>query len=219
MPATDHKFDPIPTRDYYSLASIFASTKSLAKVEGTVSQLYFAPLVSKEVADRYNAHQEKVKAKQEDIDEVTGAEAERYAAVLRAQMKRYLPAAWQYENRPGSMADLKLADFARQQTLDAVVLERWIMYLKPSIDVRPHLKRWYEATDAATVALSRSESLQKLPSRTLLKWLGLSKRSCRLWLWRGTRPSKRTRRKSRRRAGSECRRRSGLVSTWQGSAS
>src|SRR5439155_15038541 len=86
----DHKFDPIPTRDYYSLASIFASTKSLAKVEGTVSQLYFAPLVTKEVADRYNAHQEKVKAKQEDIDEVTGAEADRHAAALRAQMTRYL---------------------------------------------------------------------------------------------------------------------------------
>jgi len=28
----DHKFDPIPTRDYYSLASILASTKSLSKV-------------------------------------------------------------------------------------------------------------------------------------------------------------------------------------------
>ena len=159
----DHKFDPIPTRDYYSLASIFASTKSLAKVEGTVSQLYFAPLVTKEVADRYNAHQDKVKAKQEEIDEVTGAEADRHAAALRAQMDKYLPAAWQYENRPGSMADLKLADFARQQNLDAVVLERWITYLKPSIDVRPHLKRWYEATDAATAALSRSETQQKLP--------------------------------------------------------
>ena len=159
----DHKFDPIPTRDYYSLASIFASTKSLARVEGTVSQLYFAPLVPKDVADRYNSHQEKVKAKQEDIDEVTGAEADRHAAALRALMPKYLPAAWQYENRPGSMADLKLADFAGQQNLDAVVLERWITYLKPSIDVRPHLKRWYEATDAATAALSRSETQRTLP--------------------------------------------------------
>ena len=29
----DHKFDPIPTKDYYSLASIFASTRSLSKLE------------------------------------------------------------------------------------------------------------------------------------------------------------------------------------------
>ncbi len=159
----DHKFDPIPTRDYYSLASIFASTKSLARVEGTVSQLYFAPLVPKDVADRYNSHQERVKAKQEDIDEVTGVEADRHAAALRELMPKYLPAAWQYENRPGTMADLKLADLARQQNLDAVVLERWITYLKPSIDVRPHLKRWYEATDAATAALNRSETQRTLP--------------------------------------------------------
>jgi len=159
----DHKFDPIPTKDYYSLASIFASTKSLAKVEGTVSQLYFAPLVTKEVADRYNAHQDQVKAKQEEIDEVTSVEADRHAAALRAQMEKYLPGAWQYENRPGSMAALKLTDYARQQNLDAVVLERWITYLKPSIDVRPHLKRWYDATDNATAALSRSETQQALP--------------------------------------------------------
>jgi len=159
----DHKFDPIPTRDYYSLASIFASTKSLAKVEGTVSQLYFAPLVTKDVANRYNAHQDKLKTKQEEIDEIVGLEADRHAATLRAQMTNYLPAAWQYQNRPGSMADLKVAEFARDQNLDVVVLERWITYLTPSIDVRPHLKRWYAATDAATAALSRSETQQKLP--------------------------------------------------------
>src|SRR5439155_8055 len=41
----DHKFDPISTKDYYGLASIFASSKQLAKLEGTVSELYFAPLV------------------------------------------------------------------------------------------------------------------------------------------------------------------------------
>jgi hypothetical protein len=39
----DHKFDPISTEDYYSLASIFASTKQLSKLEGITSHmLYFA---------------------------------------------------------------------------------------------------------------------------------------------------------------------------------
>lgn len=159
----DHKFDPIPTRDYYSLAAIFASTKSLAKVEGTVSQLYFAPLVSKEVADRYNEHQEKVKAKQEEIEDVIDLEAARYAAALRDQMPNYLPAAWQYENRPGALAGLKLEEFARQRNLDAAVLERWIEYLKPTLDVRPHLKRWYATTEAATSALGKAERQGRLP--------------------------------------------------------
>ena len=51
----DHKFDPILTADYYALASIFASTRQLAKLEGTVSELYFAPLVAKPEADAWPA--------------------------------------------------------------------------------------------------------------------------------------------------------------------
>src|SRR5438094_3215194 len=42
----DHKFDPIRTKDYYSLASIFASTKSFRNYgrPGAVAYLYYAPL-------------------------------------------------------------------------------------------------------------------------------------------------------------------------------
>jgi len=42
----DHKFDPIPTRDYYSLASIFASTEDAAGLDskmGGASLEYYAP--------------------------------------------------------------------------------------------------------------------------------------------------------------------------------
>ena len=40
----DHKFDPIRQRDYYSMASIFRSTKQVVDWEAHVSELYFAPL-------------------------------------------------------------------------------------------------------------------------------------------------------------------------------
>ena len=41
----DHKFDPIATADYYSLAAIFANTKAFSKVgTGGVSEIYYAPL-------------------------------------------------------------------------------------------------------------------------------------------------------------------------------
>jgi hypothetical protein len=42
----DHKFDPIPTTDYYALASIFASTKDAAGLTsrmGGSSLQYYAP--------------------------------------------------------------------------------------------------------------------------------------------------------------------------------
>ncbi|MEQ1631885.1 MAG: DUF1553 domain-containing protein [Planctomycetota bacterium] len=41
----DHKFDPVPTRDYYALAGIFKSTKSFAEL-GHVSQWMEVPLAS-----------------------------------------------------------------------------------------------------------------------------------------------------------------------------
>ena len=49
----DHKFDPIPQQDYYSLAGIFDNT--------VTSEL---PLVPEGVVDAYEAHQEKIKALQ-----------------------------------------------------------------------------------------------------------------------------------------------------------
>ena len=50
----DHKFDPIPQQDYYSLAGIFDNT--------VTSEL---PLVPEGVVDAYEAHQEKIKTLQE----------------------------------------------------------------------------------------------------------------------------------------------------------
>ena len=41
----DHKFDPIPTGDYYSLVGMFASTRSFEEPSTHVSQLLFVPLV------------------------------------------------------------------------------------------------------------------------------------------------------------------------------
>src|SRR5207247_6007046 len=83
----DHKFDPISTKDYYGLASIFASSKQLAKVEEHVSELYFAPLVPKSVADLYEAHQAKIKDKQKEIDSLLGAESARYGDALAPHLR------------------------------------------------------------------------------------------------------------------------------------
>jgi cytochrome c551/c552 len=146
----DHKFDPIPTKDYYSMASIFASTKSLSKVEGTVSQLLFVPLVPKDVTERYNQHQAKIKAKSEQIQEIVDSEAAKYAAALRPDLARYMLASWQYENRPKSLSSLKVEEFARQQELERLILESWISYLKPSPEVRPHLRPWFQAVEGAS---------------------------------------------------------------------
>ena len=52
----DHKFDPIPTQDYYSLAGIFNSSK-----------LYNAPLCKPDDVEAYNAGQQRIKTTEEAI--------------------------------------------------------------------------------------------------------------------------------------------------------
>ncbi len=40
------------------------------------------------------------------------------------------------------------AEVACARSLDAAVLERWVKYLKPSMERRIHLEPWYEAPEA-----------------------------------------------------------------------
>jgi hypothetical protein len=139
----DHKFDPISTKDYYSLASIFASTKQLAKIEGVVSQLYFVPLVPKEEAARYQAHQDRIDAKKRAIDQVVEDEGRRIARLLRPRLADYMIAA-----RAVYIGGAKAADVARERDLDEQVLSKWVQYLKPSNEVRPHLIAWDKTGDS-----------------------------------------------------------------------
>ena len=136
----DHKFDPISTKDYYALASIFASTKQLAKIEGTVSQLYYAPLAPRQIAAAYEAHQKKVEEKQKEIDAVAADEARRYRNELAPRIADYMTAA---RTIYGDGAGLDKS--AETAGLNKVVLDRWAKYLKPTKERRVHLEAWYSA--------------------------------------------------------------------------
>ena len=106
----DHKFDPIPTEDYYSLASIFASTKQLSKLEGITSKIYLAPLVPKDIADRYEEYQKKITAKNEAIGDIVEAESDRYAARLRPRLADYMVAARRVYESKGSAQEIASTD-------------------------------------------------------------------------------------------------------------
>jgi hypothetical protein len=139
----DHKFDPISTKDYYALAGIFASTKQLAKIEGTVSQLYFVPLVPKDQAAEYKAHEEKITARKDAIEAIAEEEGLRNAERLRTRLADYMLAA-----RRIYLDGAKVDETAHAQGLDERILTKWVEYLKPNSEVRPHLFAWYKATSA-----------------------------------------------------------------------
>ncbi len=65
----DHKFDPIPTTDYYALAGIFRSTDSL--VDGNVSRWVSTPLPqSQEEIANAKSHAERLTAKNKEVQKL-----------------------------------------------------------------------------------------------------------------------------------------------------
>jgi hypothetical protein len=65
----DHKFDPIPQRDYYALAGIFASTRTLYNYTDNVARWVDAPLTMEgEAEEKLRAHEEKIAALKTSLD-------------------------------------------------------------------------------------------------------------------------------------------------------
>ncbi len=159
----DHKFDPIPTRDYYSLASIFASTRSFEKIEGTVSQMYVAPLVPREIHERWSQGKKKLAANRQAIEEVRDQEAVRRAARHRPRLADYMVAAFHVHARPRPTAEPAAA-----KGLDLPILERWVDYLKPGDEVKEHLERWRQADQSNVEEIARE--YQKRYEATATEW-------------------------------------------------
>ncbi len=132
----DHKFDPIATKDYYSMASIFASTKAFKKIEGTVSQMYFAPLVPKAEADKYDAYLEKMDERKREMALISEEEADLYGGPLRSKVADYMIAAWRV---------CHLGKAEDKQGVDVTVLRKWVEYLRQSAEEAPHLANWLKA--------------------------------------------------------------------------
>ncbi|HXJ43160.1 MAG TPA: PSD1 and planctomycete cytochrome C domain-containing protein [Bryobacteraceae bacterium] len=119
----NHKFDPIPQSDYYSMLGIFANT-SLSEF----------PLASKEEVDRYKAADKKVAEKKKAISEFLKQEADGIAGILAARTADYL---------------LATAGAGPETGLDPETLGKWRKYLNSPEKDHPFLKPWYAATSLA----------------------------------------------------------------------
>jgi mono/diheme cytochrome c family protein len=127
----DHKFDPILTKDYYSLAGIFASSSAWEKIEGTVSQMHRAPLVAEKDFAAYREEQSRLKHRKELMESRIAEEQLRWLEPQIPQIGPKLEAAWRILH--GAKADPKL--------------QAWVDYVKPNDDVRPHLMPFEKATE------------------------------------------------------------------------
>jgi mono/diheme cytochrome c family protein len=129
----DHKFDPIPTSDYYALAGIFSST---------AYKEY--PAAPPEAVAAHEKAQADIKAKTAEVASFVKIESPRWTASLAAnQAARYMSGTWNLMNKRKTKPDLSTAEFAKAEGLEALFLDRWVKYLEPKADdKRPYLARW-----------------------------------------------------------------------------
>ena len=88
----DHKFDPLPTADYYSLAGIFKSSKTMEnfKVVAKWHEYVLAPAPERE---KLVAHEAAIEAKRKEAGKITRAGNDKLIAVAMRNAGAYLLAA------------------------------------------------------------------------------------------------------------------------------
>lgn len=123
----DHKYDPIPAQDYYSLLGVFRSSKAAEW-----------PLVPEDQVKAYQDQLKKITRLQADIDDFVDEQSKELSDVLLAHTADYLMAAWQVLDlhEPVSAA-------AASSHVDTETLQRWVMYLGDRSKEHPFLNWWY----------------------------------------------------------------------------
>jgi hypothetical protein len=127
----DHKYDAIPTKDYYRLAGVFAS-----------SQYKDYPLVAKSIVDDSEAKQKVLDEKQRELNDLLNKAGEIQAEVYFLQGESYMVAAW----RVGAEKKATVESIAEQYKLDVELLQRWVRFLKKPPVNYGYLKQWQEMT-------------------------------------------------------------------------
>ncbi len=132
----DHKFDPIPQKDYYGLAGIFFSSHILPGLtpKGQGENPLRIPLASAATRQRRSRWQARVDALETQLKTAGDAHRSAQAKELLPQTARYVMAAWEYarssgsdstnSTRPGS-----LAAWAGARSLHPFALDQWVRYL------------------------------------------------------------------------------------------
>ncbi len=88
----DHKFDPLPMADYYSLAGIFKSTKSMLNFN-VVASWNERPLGSPAALRQHAEQKQRIAAKQSEVNQVVAKANEQLLDESRARVADYVRAA------------------------------------------------------------------------------------------------------------------------------
>ena len=147
----DHKFDPLFSRDYYSLVSILASTRNFENAAPHVSKLLFRSLATKEQAELYEKSKEALTTKQNEADDFLDQQIDQYLAELIPRTADYMLAARRVYRDKADVAQV-----AQEKSLRPDVLKRWVSFLEPAAEVKAYLDEWNAANEASLPALAQA---------------------------------------------------------------
>ena len=126
----DHKFDPIPTADYYAMAGILRSTETMSNAAGM--RWLERPLAPEDEIAAYEAAQKLVAEAQEKVDDVVREQNDVLRGPRRAALAEYLLAAeeaypsWSDDEAKQEEARETFRRVAADRGLEPPVLERWV---------------------------------------------------------------------------------------------
>jgi hypothetical protein len=138
----DHKFDPIPTQDYYSIAGVFFNSK-LAPVS----------LAPRSTAEQFQAAQKKAQDTEKALRDFIAAERLALATQNAERVAVYVTATWRLRGRQQQDPKVNAFDLAQQDALNATFLERMAKLLAPDSKVArntPSLENWRKLPADAT---------------------------------------------------------------------
>ena len=125
----DHKYDPIPTRDYYAMAGVFLNT-----------EYHEYPLAPASVVADYKTLEKQIEKKQDLLGEYLGNESQQLAQTLVFQASTYMQAVWKVEGEPKTDRNRVI----EQSKLDYELFDRWSRFLKKPPTYYPYLKSWQD---------------------------------------------------------------------------
>jgi mono/diheme cytochrome c family protein len=125
----DHKYDPILTKDYYAMGSVFASTN-----------YHEYPLVPKSVVEDSEKKKTELEDKEKALKSFLEQASNLYAQTLFAQTEDYMIAAY----RVGKEKGATVASISEDAKLDSEMLQRWVRFLKKKPVNYSYLTPWQE---------------------------------------------------------------------------
>ncbi|MFT5524459.1 MAG: mono/diheme cytochrome c family protein, partial [Pirellulaceae bacterium] len=133
----DHKYDPIPTRDYYSLASAYNGA--------AWNEVAMAP---PEVIAAYNEGQRRIKEQDDKIRKWFRDISQREGWQRFSEISKYMQVAWRMNVSQAKGVKILDEDIAKRENLHPYFVTRFREFLKPdrmneAVKRFPQLKAWF----------------------------------------------------------------------------